>query len=65
MMHHKGYRGCAELDQELGVWRGEVIGVSDVITFEGATEDDVQQAFCDSVDDYLDFCKQRGEEPDR
>ena len=33
----------------------EVIKVRDVITFEGTTVDEVQTAFRDSVDDYLDF----------
>ncbi len=36
-----------------------------VITFEGATFAEVEQAFRDSIDDYLAFCAQRGEPPDR
>jgi len=27
--------------------------------------DEIEQSFKDSVDDYLAFCKERGEEPDR
>ena len=38
---------------------------TDVITFEGETVKELKQAFQDSVDDYLDFCKQRGEEPEK
>lgn len=34
-------------------------------TFQGTTVDEIEQAFKDSVDDYLAFCKERGEEPDR
>ncbi len=37
----------------------------DVITFQGKSVDELQQAFHDSVDDYLDFCQQRGEDPDK
>jgi predicted HicB family RNase H-like nuclease len=36
-----------------------------VITFEGATFAEVEQAFRDSIDDYLAFCAARGKPPDR
>jgi len=65
MMEYKGYIGKVELDEEAGILYGEVINVRDVITFEGTTVDEIQQAFRDSVDDYLDFCTQRGESPEK
>ena len=65
MMEYKGYIGKVELDEEAGILYGEVINVRDVITFEGTTVDEIQQAFRDSVDDYLDFCAQRGESPEK
>jgi predicted HicB family RNase H-like nuclease len=65
MMEYKGYIGKVELDEEAGILYGEVINVRDVITFEGTTVDEIQQAFRDSVDDYLDFCAQRGEAPEK
>jgi predicted HicB family RNase H-like nuclease len=65
MMEYKGYIGKVEIDEEAGILYGEVINVRDVITFEGTTVDEVQQAFRESVDDYLDFCAQRGESPEK
>jgi predicted HicB family RNase H-like nuclease len=65
MMEYKGYIGKVEIDEEAGILYGEVINVRDVITFEGTTVEDVQQAFRESVDDYLDFCAQRGESPEK
>jgi predicted HicB family RNase H-like nuclease len=44
---------------------GEVINIRDVITFQGSSVQELKQAFQDSVDDYLEFCKQRGEEPNK
>jgi len=35
------------------------------ITFQGESAAELNKAFRESVDDYLDFCKSRGEEPDR
>ena len=65
MMEYKGYIGKVEIDDEVGILYGEVINVRDVITFEGTTVEEVQQAFRESVDDYLEFCAQRGESPEK
>ncbi|MCC6300591.1 MAG: type II toxin-antitoxin system HicB family antitoxin [Anaerolineales bacterium] len=65
MMEYKGYIGKVEIDDEAGILYGEVINVRDVITFEGTSVDEVQKAFQDSVDDYLDFCAQRNESPEK
>ena len=35
---------------------GRVIGLRDMITFQGHTVTEAEQAFRDSVDDYLDLC---------
>jgi predicted HicB family RNase H-like nuclease len=65
MMEYKGYIGKIEIDEEAGILYGEVINVRDVITFEGASVDEVQKAFRESVEDYLEFCAQRGETPEK
>jgi len=65
MMEYKGYIGKVEIDDEVGVLYGEVINVRDVITFEGTSVEEVQQAFHESVDDYLEFCAERGESPEK
>ena len=62
---YKGYSAKVTLDEEQGVLHGEVLGIVDVVTFQGETVAHLVKAFHDSVDDYLDFCKERGEEPDR
>jgi predicted HicB family RNase H-like nuclease len=63
MLEYKGYFGTVEADA--GIFVGRVAGLRDVITFEGATFSEVEQAFRDSIDDYFAFCAQRGEPPDR
>jgi predicted HicB family RNase H-like nuclease len=65
MMEYKGYVGRAEIDDEAGVLHGEVINIRDVITFEGTCVEEIQKAFRESVDDYLEFCSERGEEPEK
>jgi predicted HicB family RNase H-like nuclease len=65
MLTHKGYHGKVEFDDEAGLFHGEVVDLRDVITFQGKSVDELEQAFRDSVDDYLEFCQLRGEEPDK
>jgi predicted HicB family RNase H-like nuclease len=65
MLEYKGYTGRVELDDEAGIFHGEVLDTRDVITFQGMSVKEIEKAFRDSIDDYLDFCAERGEEPDR
>jgi predicted HicB family RNase H-like nuclease len=63
MLEYKGYVGTVEADE--GTFVGRVVGLRDVITFEGRSFEEVERAFRESVDDYLAFCAERGEPPDR
>lgn len=65
MMQYKGYIGKVEFDDEVPIFHGEVINTRDVITFQGESVRELTQAFHDSIDDYLAFCKDRGEAPDK
>jgi predicted HicB family RNase H-like nuclease len=63
---HKGYAmGPVELDAETGMLSGTVAGLRDVVHFTGATGAELVQAFRDSIDDYLAFCAERGESPEK
>lgn len=65
MMTYKGYIGQVEFDDEANIFHGEVINTRDVITFQGQSVNELRQAFIDSVDDYLAFCAERGEIPEK
>jgi predicted HicB family RNase H-like nuclease len=62
---YKGYQAKVELDEQAGIFHGEVINTRDVITFQGSSVQELKQAFKDSVDDYLEFCSSRGEDPEK
>src|SRR3546814_12991349 len=55
--------GPIEFDD--GLFHGVVAGLRDVVTFAGATADELAQAFRDSIDDYLAFSAEEGLPPDR
>ncbi|MEN9654640.1 MAG: hypothetical protein RL235_752 [Chlamydiota bacterium] len=65
MMKYKGYVGHVEYDDDAKIFHGEVVGLSDMITFQGKSVDELEQAFKGSVDDYLNWCKERGEKPEK
>jgi predicted HicB family RNase H-like nuclease len=65
MLKYKGYSGRVEYDDEAKIFHGEVIDTKDVITFQGTSVNEIEKAFRESIDDYLDFCRERGEKPDK
>lgn len=64
-MEYKGYFAKVEFDDGADLFHGEVINLRDVITFQGQTVDELHQALKDSIDDYLEFCAERGETPEK
>ena len=65
MIHYKGYAGTIEYDEEAHMLTGTVINTRTVITFQGESVAEIEQAFRDSVDDYLAWCAKDGIEPER
>lgn len=63
MMEYKGFIAVAEYDDEAQIFHGDVINTRDVITLEGESAEELEQAFRDSVDEYLDWCREDGAEP--
>ncbi len=64
-MKYKGYEAAIDFDEEMEMFHGSVINTRDVITFYGRSVAELKKEFKNSVDDYLEFCKKRGEEPDK
>ncbi|TWT63237.1 HicB family protein [Rubinisphaera italica] len=65
MMEYKGYIGKVEFDDQAEIFHGEIINTRDVITFQGQSVVELSKAFRESIDDYLAFCTERGESPDK
>ena len=64
-MKYKGYEGSVTFDDEAEVFHGEVINTKDVITFQGTSVKELGKEFRKSVDDYLAFCEEKGEKPEK
>lgn len=65
MLKYKGYTGFVKYDDEAHILHGEIVGIKAVITFQGTTVNEVEQAFKDSIDDYIEWCKKRKKQPEK
>ena len=61
-MNYKGYIGKVEFDDEQHIFVGEVINTRTVITFQGSSVKELEEEFKNSVEDYLEWCKEDGVE---
>lgn len=62
-MEYKGYSARVTFDDDAMIFHGEVDGIADVVTFQADTAEGLVQSFHNSVDDYLDFCAEKGRPP--
>lgn len=65
IMIYKGCQGRFEYDADADIFHGEVINLADVITFQGRSIDELKEALADSVEDYLNFCAEKGKTPEK
>ncbi|WP_333207564.1 type II toxin-antitoxin system HicB family antitoxin [Microcoleus sp. SVA1B1] len=65
MMTYKGYSASIEVDLEAEILFGRVLDINDVVTFKAQTIEEARQEFQNSIDDYLEFCQELGQEPDK
>jgi predicted HicB family RNase H-like nuclease len=64
-MEYKGYESVVEFNEAANLLHGEVLNLNDVITFQADCTADLEQAFHDSVDDYLAFCAENDRAPEK
>jgi predicted HicB family RNase H-like nuclease len=65
MMEYKGYLAEVAFDDEAQILHGEVVNTRDVITFQADAVAAIEQEFHKSVDVYLQFCREIGQEPEK
>jgi len=65
MIEYKGYHGVFEFDASIDAFHGRVVGLQDVVTFEGRSLDELRREMAESVEDYLEHCAEVGKDPER
>jgi len=54
-----------EMKRAIAILHGKVVNIVDTVTFAGESISELKEAFQKSVDVYLDFCEERGEDPEK
>ncbi len=62
---YKDYIGTVEFSAEDRVFFGKIHGINDLITFEGSSVTELENAFKDAVADYIETCESLGKKPEK
>lgn len=65
MIKYKGYVGCFEFDEKTNLFLGKIANSHHLITFQGKSLESIQQAFQDSVNEYIEWCEKHGKLPEK
>lgn len=65
LLKYREYSAAVEYDSKLRMFHGEVIGLNDVITFQGKSVSELEKEMKNSVEDYLEFCLKKGKAPEK
>jgi predicted HicB family RNase H-like nuclease len=65
ILTYRGYQGSFEYDPEADIFHGDVLHITDVITFQGRSIDELKTALAESVEVYLEYCDKKGKEPQK
>ncbi len=61
---YKGYDGSVEYSAEDRLLHGRILGIRDMVLYDGASIREIEKNFRGAVDEYLAFCEAEGKTPD-
>jgi len=64
-MSYKDYHGSIEFSDEDNLFFGKIIGINDLILFDGDNVEGLRTAFHEAVDNYLEICADIGKNPEK
>lgn len=65
LLSHKGYHGSIEPSVRDGQLKGHILFIDDRVTYSASTIPELQEAFEQTVDGYLEDCARTGKFPQR
>ena len=64
-MSYKGYTARVDFDERDSIFVGRVLGLRDIISFEGSTVAKLRTEFQAAINDFLRDCAERGLTPEK
>jgi len=65
ILQYKGYFASVQFSAEDEVFFGKLLGINDLVSFEGTTVKELKDAFKEAVEDYLETCKELEKDPEK
>lgn len=65
VIKHKGFVGSVNYNDADEVFHGKLEYITDLVTFEGTTVEELKAAFREAVEDYIETCQEIGKEPQK
>lgn len=65
VMKYRGYAARIEFDADDACFVGHIAGIQDVVGFHGESMDELNAAFTDAVEDYLETCRRINKQPQK
>jgi predicted HicB family RNase H-like nuclease len=64
-MIYQNYSAKVEYDAVDKIFVGHIVGIRDIVGFHGTTVEELESAFHEAVDHYLEVCEKIGQQPQR
>jgi predicted HicB family RNase H-like nuclease len=62
---YKGHTGTSEYSVEDGCYHGQIAFIDDLIIYEGESLEELETAFQEAVERYLEYCEETGRAANR
>ena len=64
-LKYKDYTATVHYSAKDEVFFGKVVGINDLITFEGSSVSELKTGFAEAIEDYLESCQAMAKSPDK
>jgi len=65
ILNYKEYHASVQYSAANEIFTGKILGINDLINFEGTSVSELKKAFKEAVDDYLITCSEIGKTPEK
>ncbi|MDR1778098.1 MAG: type II toxin-antitoxin system HicB family antitoxin [Desulfovibrio sp.] len=65
LMEYKGYTARIHYSEEDGCYVGKIVGIQDIVVFDGETLEEIRKTFEEDVESYSQCCAEAGREPNK
>ncbi|MCK5102057.1 MAG: type II toxin-antitoxin system HicB family antitoxin [Cyclobacteriaceae bacterium] len=65
ILKYKDFIGSVHFSTDDEVFHGKLIGIDDLVTFEGSSVVELKESFKEAVEDYLELCSNVNKSPNK